>query len=205
MTAASAVLDKAPNAATSAFDPFNPPPPDEADERARMVRALRLTDRFALFVATCNRADVRHEIVREIKAENPDLRLVEVSVDRNVPNLLAYLSTLPDVQSADGVFVSGLESFLPNTEEVAQSSFVVNLNGTRDAFPKTLSCPLVLWLADYARNGVMQGAPDFYSIRSASFVFATTLPDAPVIERVGYKFGGTPLLGNCPCKSVKTA
>ena len=51
--------------------------------------------------------------------------------------------------------------------------FIANLNISRDDFPKFLSCPLIIWLPEYAANKIMNDAHDFFSVRSSIFYFET--------------------------------
>ena len=71
--------------------------------------------------------------------------------------------------------MQGLRNSIPSAKKAKQNAFIANLNVTRDSFPQLLSCPLVLWLPEYAVGKLMNGAPDFFSVRSGVFFFENDL------------------------------
>jgi tetratricopeptide (TPR) repeat protein len=69
------------------------------------------------------------------------------------------------------VFVTGLELGIPFDQPNAR--VLAELNLGRDAFPRDVPHPLVIWLPDYAVTAVARCAPDFWAWRSGVFEFET--------------------------------
>jgi tetratricopeptide (TPR) repeat protein len=69
------------------------------------------------------------------------------------------------------VFVTGLEYGIPYDQPNAR--ILAELNLGRDAFPRDVPYPLVIWLPDYAVTAVARFAPDFWAWRSGVFEFET--------------------------------
>jgi len=69
------------------------------------------------------------------------------------------------------VFVTGLENGIPYDQPNAR--VLAELNLGRDAFPRDVPHPLVIWLPDYAVTAVARFAPDFWAWRSGVFEFET--------------------------------
>ena len=67
------------------------------------------------------------------------------------------------------VFVTGLEYGIPYDQPNAR--ILAELNLGRDAFPRDVPHPLVIWLPDYAVTAVARFAPDFWAWRSGVFEF----------------------------------
>src|SRR5207248_6699335 len=55
------------------------------------------------------------------------------------------------------------------------------LNPSRTSFPQLISCPLVLWIPEYILSAIINGAPDFFSIRSGVYFFAAAPGDTTEI------------------------
>ncbi len=143
-------------------DPFDLATLDEETELLALASALRLADGFRLLFARCNLPSQRTRLVTKLEAQFPPGAIVEVRLTEPVPHLLDVLRERLDALNPRAVFVSGLEHSLPVAAEAENTSFVANLNSSRNSFAIAFSCPLVLWLPEYALNAIVRGAPDFF-------------------------------------------
>lgn len=161
----------------SDFDPFDPALRDEAEELQVLKMALRRAQGFALFLVRCNDPAQRRDIIAALRADRPDSELQSIELREPIRHLLDELQNRVTAPKPDAVLVGGLEYSLPDSQNAAKSPFVANLNAARNSFPRVVSCPLVLFVPEYALVAIMRGAPDFYSVRSGLYFFART-PEA---------------------------
>ncbi len=161
----------------SDFDPFDPAPNDEAEQLQSLKMALRRAQGFALFLVRCNDPAQRRDIIAALHADRPDAVLKSIELREPIRHLLDELQNSLTKPNPNAVLVGGLEYSLPDSKNAANSPVVANLNAARNSFPRVMSCPLVLFVPEYALVAIMRGAPDFYSVRSGLYFFART-PEA---------------------------
>jgi tetratricopeptide (TPR) repeat protein len=156
-------------------DPFEPLVLEEQTELRALARALQFADGFKLLFVRCNQPAQRQRLVAALRGELPQLNVQEIALDRNegITHLLDELQPRLSQPTPDAVFVSGLEYSLPTAADAHATPFVANLNATRNSFPRIAPCPLVLWVPEYVLNAIARGAPDFFSIRSGAYFFAS--------------------------------
>ncbi len=159
-------------------DPFDPSVPDEETELRTLARALQFADGFSLLFVCCHQYDQRRRLVAALRKELPQFNVLELHFKTPIDHLLHELHkelrqrlTQPP---PDAVFVSGLEYSLPIAAEAYATPFVANLNAARNSFGLIVPCPLVLWVPEYILTAIMRGAPDFFSVRSGVYYFAST-------------------------------
>lgn len=157
-----------------AADPFVLTATDEEVELRALCRALTLADGFSLLFARCNQADHRRELIERIKAQLPNLNIQVVEFRERLTHLLDELRSRITSPSPDAVFVLGLEYSLPRSSDAHSSALVANLNAARNSFPQAIPIPLVLWVPEYIVTAISRGGPDFFSIRSGLYSFATS-------------------------------
>ncbi|HTE20068.1 MAG TPA: tetratricopeptide repeat protein [Armatimonadota bacterium] len=153
-------------------DPFDASTPEEEEELRRLARAVELAEGFTLLFARCNQEDQRARLSAELRRQLPGRVLQEIHLTEPVPHLLDELRTRLQDPSPDAVLVSGLGYSLPKAAEAHRAPVVLNLNAARNSFPTAVSCPLVLWIPEYALAAISLGAPDFFSVRSGVYYFA---------------------------------
>lgn len=156
------------------LDPFAPGALDQETELAALAHALEFASSFSLLFAVCNQAPQRRQLMAELRQRLSNFTVQEIHLNQPVNHLLDALRERLDSPLPDSVFVSGLEHSLPSIAEAATTSFIANLNASRNSFPQALSRPIVLWVPDYVLTAIAQGAPDFFSIRSGVYSFAAT-------------------------------
>ncbi len=104
----------------------------------------------------------------------PTLRIQEIRLAPRVTHLLDELHRLREEPMPDALFVYDMELSLPVAANAAFEPIIANLNASRDLFREVIDCPLVLLLPEYAFNAMLRGAPDFFSVRSGLYSFAST-------------------------------
>ena len=164
-------------------DAFNPATPDEDTELGGLTASLRLAQGFALLFARCNQPDQRRRLVAVIRERLPHLNIQEIELREPIPHLLDELRYQIAEPVPDVIFVSGLEYSLPIAAQAANTPFVLNLNASRNSFSRYIPCPLVLWTPEYVLTAIMNGAPDFFSVRSGVYFFASSLADTFAVRR----------------------
>lgn len=144
---------------------------DEAVEYQALVRSLRLAKHFTLIFARCNQRPKQEEICKKLVADLPDKKLAVIYFPKSIDHLLDELRREFAKKKPEAVFVYGLESSMPKADTAYKTPFVLNLNAARNSFPLVVDCPVVLCIPDYGIRAIMNGAPDFFSVRSGVFYF----------------------------------
>ncbi len=156
------------------LDPFAPGALDQETELAALTHALELANGFSLLFVQCNQAPHRRKLMAELCNRLPQFTIQEIIFNEPVNHLLDELRERLTEPLPNAIFVSGLEHSLPSIAEASTTSFTANLNASRNSFPQTLQCPIVLWVPEYVLMAIAQGAPDFFSIRSGVYSFASS-------------------------------
>lgn len=163
--------------------PFDASVLDEATELRALQHALELATGFALFFVRCNQPAQRQHLIAALQERLPQLSIQQIDFKEPVHHLLDALRERVANPLPGAVFVSGLEYSLPTSATAHATSFVANLNAARNSFPQIVPCPTVLWVPEYVLTAIAQGAPDFFSIRSGIYFFASTPSDkADLVE-----------------------
>ena len=167
------------NALQALASPFEVTAPEEDIELRALARSLRFSRGFRLFFARSQDADERRRLVEALGGAIPSAPPLEVHFDRPIAHLLDELRRRLPATPPPFIFVWGLESSLPRAAEAHATALVGNLNAARDSFPQYIPCPLLLWVQPYALTAIARGAPDFFSIRSGVYDFATARHHPP--------------------------
>jgi hypothetical protein len=165
-------------------DAFDASALDEDVELSSLARAIELAEGFSLLLVRCNQAPQRERLMAEVCARLANLKFQVIHLREPVTHLLDALREQMSIPLPDAVFVSGLEHSLRSGDESLNAPLIANLNASRNSFPQTVPRPLVLWIPEYVLTAIMQGAPDFFSIRSGVYFFAAKPAE---IERSAYR------------------
>ena len=160
-----------------------PLPFDDTCQRETLVREIQFSEGFALIFAVCNRSALRQNQMAALRADYPELRIQEIDVGKPVPHLLYLLREVLESPPPDAVFVYGMENWISGEKDPRSVDFIVNLNAGRNHFAVDCPCPLVLWIPEYLHSMIQRGAPDFASIRSGYYSFASP-PDDETLSQV---------------------
>jgi len=144
---------------------------DEEAEIRRIVRSISLAEKYFLFFASCNQVPKQKELIKEIKSRLKGKKIVVIELKEPIKSLLSEIRQRTKAKKSDAVIVTGLRNSIPSAKPGKDTSFISNLNISRDTFAEILQCPLILFLPEYALTEVMNGAPDFFSVRSGVFFF----------------------------------
>lgn len=144
---------------------------DETSEFKALVRSIQRADGFSLLFARCNHRPKQKELMKKVFSELPEKRISVFYFENPIENLLDEIRQRLIDEKPAAVFVYGLETSMPKSEIADKTSLVLNLNATRNAFPTVIDCPLIIWLPTYGLKAIMNGAPDFFSVRSGVFFF----------------------------------
>ena len=131
----------------------------------RLIRAITLSQRnFTLILARCNYADLRSEIVEQLKAQCP----VEIR-ERHLPGSIRTLYSMLMAEMTDpfpqALMIFGLEQ----VEAIEQ--VLISTNQVREEFRKNFPFPIVLWVNDVTLKKIVQLMPDFKSWTGNSIKF----------------------------------
>ncbi|MEA5452138.1 ATP-binding protein [Leptolyngbya sp. CCNP1308] len=129
---------------------------------AELKRAITLRpNRFSLVLARCNYSRLQRLMVDHLQTQTP---LVERSLPAHVTTLLQAL-TPAAAPLLPALMVTGLEQ-VQNPTAVFKAA-----NLGRNAFPKILPFPVVLWVSDRTLAMLNRHAPDFKSFAAAPIAF----------------------------------
>lgn len=150
------------------------PEQDENETLEHLAETLRLANRFLLLLVQINSPSDRNRLMRELQERVPDKPLKEMFLGRLQTNLFRMLEVEELPAGVGAVCVYGMENWLSAGKAAQNSPFVLNLNITRNLFARILPCPLILWLPEYLMRAIQLGSPDFFSVASGIFIFAST-------------------------------
>ena len=163
--------------------PFQQSEPDESTELRALSNALLLAEGFTLLFARCNQPDQRRRLAASLRERLPELNIQEIELREPISHLLDELRHQIAEPAPDVIFVSGLEYSLSVAAQAANTPFVANLNAARNSFSRYIPCPLVLWTPEYVLTAIMNGAPDFFSVRSGVYFFALSEQESSTFAR----------------------
>ena len=150
---------------------------DDKQQRETLIREIQFSEGFSLIFVVCNRFVLRQNQVASIRISHPELRIQEINLGKPVPHLLYALRQSLESPPPNAVFVYGMENWISGDKDPRSIEFIVNLNAGRNHFAIDCPCPLVLWMPEYLHSMIQRGAPDFASIRSGYYVFASPPDD----------------------------
>jgi tetratricopeptide (TPR) repeat protein len=145
---------------------------DDERQMRSLVNAIAFADGFSLLFVRANQIPQQESLVNQIKANLPDKYIEVIRFDEPIENLLDELQKRLDGKKPDAIFCYSLNNSFPTSTDNFKSPFVVTLNHSRNSFKRTIECPLVLFLPEFAMASLYHGAVDFYSIRSGVYLFA---------------------------------
>lgn len=166
------------------IDPFAPGTLDQKTELAALIHALEFASGFSLLFVVCNQAPQRRQLMAKMREQLPKFKVQEIIFNEPVNHLLDALCERLIEPLPNAIFVSGLEHSLPTLTGASTTTFIANLNASRNSFPQTMPRPLVLWVPEYVLTAIVQGAPDFFSIRSGVYAFAATPEELTEFARI---------------------
>ena len=146
--------------------------PQNQDVLLQMASLIRLAEGFRLGFVKCNQPIQSRQMaakLREILAG--EAKIITLVLMGPVSSLRRAILQALEADKADyagkrAVMVLGFEHSVPS-EGLAPS--LDELNQSRENFLKSFSCPVLIWLPDYALTRLAREAPDFWGWRSGVF------------------------------------
>jgi tetratricopeptide (TPR) repeat protein len=155
---------------------------DDKEEFRRLVRAVKFSKKHYLYFVCCNQVPKQNDLIAEAKKNLKGKPVKVVKFKKPITDLLTELQKKTIGKNCEAVFVQGLEYSISSDGKGDENALIHNLNISRDSFKKYLSCPLFLWLPEYALVKITRHAPDFFSVRSGTFYFSN--PPEKVAEQI---------------------
>jgi superkiller protein 3 len=164
---------------------------------ASLVRALRRTEGFGLFFVRCDEGE-RPRLIERVKTDLPDKAVQHLVLDKSVEDgnfykvVAGFVAGLPDKDSPDILFISGIEKSL---EPYIQPGYggqgdyykldtvpriLGHFNLQRERFRDDFPFSFVFLVPLFALKYFMLRAPDFFDWRSGVFEF---IPDADTLAQ----------------------
>jgi tetratricopeptide (TPR) repeat protein len=161
--------------------------PQNQDVLLQIASLIRLAEGFRLGFVKCNQpiqcrrnADRLKEMLAGEKAIiSVELHEPFTSLRRAV--LQALEPDRPDRSGNSAIMIFGFEHSLPSC---GLAPALDELNQSREIFPKSFSCPVIIWLPDYALTRLAREAPDFWGWRSGVFELAPELGVIAAVEKM---------------------
>ena len=147
---------------------------DEQEELSALIRSIKLSQKYYLFFVACNQVPQQNKLIAQIKDQLPAKQIEVIKFRESVTNLLKELKQILNDKKPDAIFVQGLENSISSDGIGKENALIHSLNLSRDAFNDFLSCPMYLWLPEYAVIKTSRHAPDFFSVRSGVFYFSSS-------------------------------
>lgn len=169
----------------------DPAPDPNAAELRRLEVALRLSRDLRLMLAVYDRVPVRDAAMAHLRGcivrDGATVVTVDLGTDpEDVFVLRRVMAALPNPTAEAEprktiVMLIGLEQLLAygqgGTRETG-TGVLGQLNFQRDAWPRRVPCPVVLWLPPMAAAALTEHAPDFNDWISYRFTFVSADPTA---------------------------
>jgi tetratricopeptide (TPR) repeat protein len=161
--------------------------PQNQDVLLQMASLIRLAEGFRLGFVKCNQPIQSRQMaakLREILAG--EAKIITLVLMGPVSSLRRAILQALEADKADyagkrAVVVLGFEHSVPS-EGLAPT--LDELNQSRENFPKSFSCPVLIWLPDYALTRLAREAPDFWGWRSGVFELSPELRIIAAVEKM---------------------
>jgi tetratricopeptide (TPR) repeat protein len=153
------------------FDDFTH---DDDEELRQLIRSIQVSQKYFLHFAVCNDSYKQNELIQKIADTLPDKKIEVIKFTEPKTDLLGEIIQRLGERKVNAIFVQGLSHSIKSDGRGKENQFIHALNVSRDTFGKMLSCPMYLWLPEYAFVKIARNAPDFFSVRSGSYYFSNS-------------------------------
>jgi hypothetical protein len=158
--------------------------PQNQDALLQIASMIRLAEGFRLGFVKCNQPFQSRQMVAQLKEMLAgEANIITVVLPEPVSSLRRAILQARKADKVDcagkrAVMVLGFEHSVPSE---GPAPTLGELNQSRDNFSKFFSCPVLIWLPDYALTRLAREAPDFWGWRSGVFEF---LPEKNLMNSV---------------------
>jgi tetratricopeptide (TPR) repeat protein len=153
----------------------------------QIASLIRLAEGFRLGFVKCNQPVQCRQMTTKLREMLADEAII-ISVELNCQVsslrraiLQALESSKSEYAGKSAILVFGFEHSVPSE---GPAPALDELNQSRDNFPKSFSCPVLIWLPDYALTRLAREAPDFWGWRSGVFELAPELGVIAAVEKM---------------------
>ncbi|GAB4453795.1 MAG: hypothetical protein OHK0029_07270 [Armatimonadaceae bacterium] len=145
--------------------------PNTEVQKNALASALRMVEGFALYFVVCDPAVARPQLMEETENAIAPKTVQRAPITRETRNLLHLLQDTLEEPLPDVIFIYGLENWISGAVEPRSIPFILNLNAARNHFYHLISRPMVFFIPVHVMNAIINGAPDFFSVRSGAYTF----------------------------------
>jgi tetratricopeptide (TPR) repeat protein len=158
-----------PDSPTTAAAPYG-----ETERQAAELAALRgmleaSQGCFSLSVAVCNSPALRDYVIAEACESFPGVRVI--SVPAGTVDVFEFVADGVEETAPAALFLVNLEAAIPSDQDSQPA--LRSLNASRELWQRRFSCPVLLWLPEYAATLMSIHARDFWRYRSHRFEFVS--------------------------------
>ena len=143
-----------------------------------LIRALEWSDEFAIYFAVVNPPLIRKQMAEELKGslEKEEIKVHSLELNSSYFDLLSIIpENVPsyclrgaETEIRSALFIFGAEEAIAADVDTRRLFFDC-LNWQRDKLRETITCPLVIWLPEFALRILALEAPDFWAWRSGVY------------------------------------
>lgn len=123
---------------------------------------------FSLSIAVCNSPVLRDSLIVTLREAFPQIELV--TVPPGTTDVFGLVASVAADAGRDAMFVVGLENSVPSMAR--EQPTLRSLNASRELWEGRFTCPVVLWLPEYAIRLLASHARDLWRYRSHVFEFS---------------------------------
>ncbi|MBC7529467.1 MAG: hypothetical protein H7308_18210, partial [Chthonomonadaceae bacterium] len=143
------------------------------DAERLLAREINRAQGFSLVFAVSGGGNTTLRQIADFQARYPDLDIQHFDLREEMLDLLGILREDLRQPAPAAVFVTGLEAWISGDLSLPVTSFIANLNRSRNSFAGVCPCPLVFWFPEFLLGVLSRKAPDFFSVHSGIHYFAT--------------------------------
>jgi tetratricopeptide (TPR) repeat protein len=169
--------------------------PDADDQKNALLYSLQTVEAFALYFVVCDPVRTRPRLMDELEERIAPQSVERISVPKETKSLLHFLEKHDFSARPDILFLYGLENQISGAAHPRSHPLLLNLNTSRNSFEAVVPVPIVFFVPVHVMNAIIQGAPDFFSVRSGTYTFALTSEEretlmVTIMERDWYSTTG---------------
>jgi tetratricopeptide (TPR) repeat protein len=151
--------------------------PDADDQKNALLYSLQTVEAFALYFVVCDPVETRPRLMDELEERIAPQSVERIAVPKETKSLLHFLEKYDFSARPDLLFLYGLENQISGAAHPRSHPLLLNLNTSRNSFEAVVPVPVVFFVPVHVMNAIIQGAPDFFSVRSGTYTFALTADD----------------------------
>jgi tetratricopeptide (TPR) repeat protein len=158
----------------------------EAAELAALQRVLKISrGTFSLSVAVCNNVPLRNHIIQKARSSCPGIEVL--SVPEGVVDVYGWVLSQARSSDPPALFIVEIDRSIRSADKTYP--VLASLNASKDLWPKRFSCPVIVWMPEYAATLLSIHARDFWARKSHQFHFSAEPMSAMEVSRTVFHGG----------------